>query len=49
VLVETIDGAMVWCVDCASDSEEITLALTKRFYPRRKVLLWDHPQHYSNQ
>jgi hypothetical protein len=39
----------LWDSDCAASTEEQVLALAKEAYPRRKVLMWDNPKHYSNR
>jgi len=49
VIVEYDDGRELWDCDCASGAEEITLAAAKAEYPDREILMWDHPEHYSNR
>lgn len=49
IVVCYADGRELWDCDCASATEADTLAKAKQTYPRRKVLMWDNPQHYSNK
>ena len=49
IVVQFADGRELWDCDCAGSTEADVLALAKREYPRRKVLMWDNPKHYSNK
>ena len=49
VVVQYADGRELWDSDCASSSEAEVLKEAKRAYPRRKVLMWDNPRHYSSR
>ena len=37
----------LWDCDCASGSEEQTLALAAEQYPNEEVVMWSDPRHYS--
>lgn len=39
----------LWDCDCASNSREDTLRLAAEQYPDERVILFDDPDHYSNQ
>jgi len=49
ISVEYTDGREFWDCACAASTEEQALAHAKEQYPRRKVLMWDNPKHYSNR
>lgn len=49
IVVYYADGRELWDCECAGSTESDVLAKAKEAYPRRKVLLWDNPRHYSNK
>jgi hypothetical protein len=49
IVVEYADGRELWDADCAASTEEQALARAKEEHPRRNVLMWDNPKHYSNR
>lgn len=49
IVVEYTDGRVLWDCDCAAGAESDALDRAKQEYPRRKVLMWDNPLHYSNK
>ena len=48
VVVQYSDGRELWDCDCAGSTEADVLAKAEQAYPRRKVLMWGNPRHYSN-
>lgn len=49
IVAEYDDGRELWDCDCSANTEAQVLACAKQQYPRRKVLMWDNPRHYSNR
>ena len=49
ILVRYTDGRELWDCDCAGATEQDVLEAAKELYPRRKVLMWSDPKHYSNR
>ncbi len=49
IVAEYADGRELWDGDCAASTEAQALLFAKERYPRRKVLMWDNPRHYSQR
>lgn len=48
-IIVTIGDKELWDCDCASGSEEQTLALAAEQYPGMEVIMFDDPRHYSKR
>ena len=49
IVCEYADGRELWDCDCAAGTPEDVLAHAKQRWPRRKVVGFDDPRHYSKR
>lgn len=49
IIVEYSNGEQLWDCDCFAPTEAEALKLARREYPRRKIVMWNSPDHYSNR